>query len=112
MFGKVWALSLCTLMVAIFSASSAFGQGSCSCGGPTSGSVSTATHVNLIDPLECGDDGSSSCDPGYACVCDFEVEIDVDTSALVAGTATEPTVTWYCKHDGGDGQCTSVEDTA
>lgn len=102
MWGKVWILPLVTVIVAIFSASSASAQGSCSCGGPTSGSVSTATPV---EPLECGADGASSCDPGYSCLCNFEVEVDVDISGVVAGSASEPTVTWYCQHDGGDGDC-------
>lgn len=99
MWGKVWALPLCTVIVAILSAPSASG---CTCGGPD---TPTNAATMGIDPLLCGVE-INNCDAGEVCICDYDVVVDVDTSALIAGTGGV-VVTWYCAHEGNNGYCTS-----
>lgn len=100
MWGKVWVLPLCTVIVAILSAPSASGQ-SCSCGGPTSSAPSTAA----ITPADCLGDGVTACPSGFVCVCsiDFDTET-TNQNGIIAGEA--PIIEWYCLHDGNDGYCT------
>ncbi|CAM9754778.1 unnamed protein product [Ectocarpus sp. 13 AM-2016] len=103
MLGKVWILPLYAVITTIFRAPFASCQ-SCGCGGPTSAAKDTGS----IDVLQCGDDGGGECGD-KVCVCNYGVSIEVDIVAFLAGTATEPTISWYCEHDGGDGYCTNCE---
>ncbi|CAM9658096.1 unnamed protein product, partial [Ectocarpus sp. 13 AM-2016] len=110
MWGKVWILPLYTVIVAIFSAP--FASGDCECGGPTMSDPSS----DSIDVLACGAtaQGEAICaDAGnMVCVCDYGVSIDVDVIAFLAGIDDEPTITWWCDHNGGDGYCTNCSETS
>ncbi|CAM9915705.1 unnamed protein product, partial [Ectocarpus sp. 13 AM-2016] len=86
MWGKVWILPLCTVIVAIISAPSASGVG-CSCGdgGPTSTDKFDITQ-NQIDPLLCGPDDVVQCDTGEVCVCDYTVDTEItNLQAVITG---------------------------
>ncbi|CAN0303542.1 unnamed protein product [Ectocarpus sp. 8 AP-2014] len=102
MWGRVWVLPLCTVIVAIFIAPSASGA-SCTCGGPTSDAPVTTD----IDVEECGADlaGPDLCPVGMSCVCNLSPEVSVSNLlAVIAGTESA-VIEWYCEHDGADGHC-------
>ncbi|CBJ33857.1 imm upregulated 9 [Ectocarpus siliculosus] len=101
MWGRVWVLPLCTVIVVILSAPSASGA-PCSCGGPTS----DAPLDTAIDVLECGSDGDGplQCDDGVVCVCNLSPEVAVtNLFEVINGAPAE--IEWYCEHDGADGHC-------